>query len=62
MISDEKLLLKAKELIEDLDFQGYSRGEIAYLGTCLQSFAIHSELKGMKLNLVPVRRVKGEEG
>jgi hypothetical protein len=48
MISDEKLQAKAKELLDELDFQGYTRGEIAYLGTCFQSYAIHGELTKIK--------------
>ena len=50
MIPDDKLLAKARELIEELDFQGYTKSEIAYLSTCLESFALYGALEDVPLN------------
>ena len=44
MTSPLRRFAKAKELIEELDFQGYTPEEIAFLGACLQSYAINGDL------------------
>ena len=52
MTSPLRSFAKAKELIEELDFQGYTPEEIAFLGACLQSYAINGDLTGVKLKLI----------
>ncbi|CAG0997204.1 hypothetical protein METP3_03042 [Methanosarcinales archaeon] len=44
MISREKIEKRIKEEYDELVFQGYTFEEIAYMGTCLQKWAIERGL------------------
>lgn len=60
MISKAKLEKRILEEYENFVFQGYTRAEIAYMGTCLQRWAIEGRKGPANLNPI-IDKIESEE-